>query len=1315
MDEKKLWKHVRRNAKPAFKAFIDNNNKPANIIANKGLKSGQIAVRGSGEYNGFAIKALEDIKPILTDLRMSKALKRLTRGDIQGAVAILRLNEEVIEGGLGVLYGVIKQWLDKNDIPIPSEYSQQALIIKSSKLQNWVLATTFSPVQGRFEIYDIGSRKTGQSVVPESWLGRIFDNADHLHEEMDKLDWRKGKPAVNFCCIYAMYIKKIREWNPVSEETYKLNVLLGISIAPKITKEGHLQTLNSNVIFFDKKIKYAEWLDSLPKQLLVMDAPLGTPEPNQKLLLACDLEKTIIINPQYQKTKNVGLLVSTMQKLIRRGRGCSSILKDTMTKLWKSPGYNLPEQQFLRVNGCRQLAWRLFISTIEDAEAYADSDHLSNTYYCSMLDLACLAILANITTEIQFTESVFQSILYTGLLIQHNENKWDLYQKNDGLLDKDITDITEITHNKMIQNSHPNSNLLKAFMALAFYMPMRSGDFDMITKSYNLIQNNYFKPRKLETLQLKQLLSFSNRKESLDGELAGMDMIAYPTMLLLLQCSLPFIPNDPQKHTTKGLSGFIWNYSSNINVRKKDSRTLTSEDLEILKILKLIQENLLFPKKLNLSNLESSLKKYSKSNLYYEKKANKISESDSRLGFLLFFGQKTSITHKGKKYDVIVAGTNDAPCRIKSIIKGESQYLEDEDRFLVEKSYVQYLNENNYIIDSPTPPIGYSWVWESKKRIRLNAKIISSNTDEWTNKILFFADDYELKPFDTRNIMVPLKEVHPTKMDPEIEDLVKQLLYFEGKYNWDHYQINLIAREIEFRQLQLFDWYPIAKTSPIPYLVWKLVLVKLYDNQNNEIQIGPVDSMGHKLQYSINYLYEGTILRIFNMLSMLYPNTIIPKTTLKFVINPKTPEYMHLQNTLKTIATKTLEQKPEVKRIDIITKLWEHQKKTSDKILERLLIYNERGFGDASNVGAGKTLTALTIMAGLYNHNMKIRNYDHHGFLILLPTTYLYKTWQDEIVKHTKGFDIILQNADGSITGKIKPHTLLITTLGRMRDHPLSQPWIFTVIDECLSVQNRDALQTGEAWKQILFSQYRCLLMSATFFRTRFDKLFYMLKMLGSGLPENKAYLDAILLERIVSFIPKKIREWSTNVHYFELGKADREIYNDLLKQEISSERLYSKLQAFLHENFDYVSAFKNIIKKIGKRRALIYSKSREEADQVAEEIESVSRFPDISGEHVVISYTEGTYGLNQLVFLNTIISRPPQPDKLPQMKGRLDRYGQKSEKLSIEYLIIRDTIDEASLFNLELANSFYNNYILPLADFYDIAVGRKSKTKILS
>jgi hypothetical protein len=69
---------------------------------------------------------------------------------------------------------------------------------------------------------------------------------------------------------------------------------------------------------------------------------------------------------------------------------------------------------------------------------------------------------------------------------------------------------------------------------------------------------------------------------------------------------------------------------------------------------------------------------------------------------------------------------------------------------------------------------------------------------------------------------------------------------------------------------------------------------------------------------------------------------------------------------------------------------------------------------------------------------------------------------------------------------------------------------------------------------------------------------------------------------------------------------------------------------------------------------------------------------------------------------------RPPAPDLLPQIKGRLDRHGQKNKELYITYIVLSNTIEEASLDRLNLAQNFYKNHIMPLSEFYKLAITYK-------
>jgi hypothetical protein len=120
---------------------------------------------------------------------------------------------------------------------------------------------------------------------------------------------------------------------------------------------------------------------------------------------------------------------------------------------------------------------------------------------------------------------------------------------------------------------------------------------------------------------------------------------------------------------------------------------------------------------------------------------------------------------------------------------------------------------------------------------------------------------------------------------------------------------------------------------------------------------------------------------------------------------------------------------------------------------------------------------------------------DGVGFLVLVPQITLIKTWTEEIAKHTRNFSVLVQQANGLLLSSAStipsrtlfPYTIVISTLGRVRDHPLDSVqtacWKLVIIDECLAVQCREALQTQEAWRQVMCSHYGVVMLSATFFR----------------------------------------------------------------------------------------------------------------------------------------------------------------------------------------------------------------------------------------
>jgi len=1315
MENKTLWKDILTNSKKSFHARCDENNKPFYTAANFGMtKSQSCYIRREGEYTNFTVKIHETIKPLLTNIRVSKAVKFLQDNDVNSACKVLNIDDYVQKYGINILYYILKEWLTINNFIVPVEYTNNGNLIKDVDLKiiNWIKTTRSDPIDAKIEIVNIGQSEKGQSVVPETWLGKMFNNANELHNAMNLLDWRRGKPPVNYCCVYSMCIIEEDGWKSIDVFKEILFTELKINFAIEILPEVKIKVIDDN--------NYLEWLNQLPPTCQIMKC---TSKKNSKFLIACCLNQIDNVNNKtYEETENVGILVSRLQKSIRRGRQCSKLLVETIKSLWKARPYNLPEQQFAKVSSSKQLVWRLFISIVEDGELYIRDNNQHKIL--SLQELLCLAILCHYDPDIQFNQTIVDKIIYTALLNQYNDSPkkdW-MWRKGD---DKNVK-------LNLTNEINGTNGLINSFKVAILTLPMMQGDVIMLLKDISVIDKfkDQIKPLNevngvngVNGVNMEELLKHHTDKLYKEAIYASYDMHCLPNILISLQSCLPFLPYNEKKHSTHGLSTFIWEKSSKFNVRYYNKIDVTPEEQLMLNELQFIQANInhTLPIKFNFeifNKKESS--KYVKNDY--------ISELTKRLGFLLIFGQTYRLPSEGSKQksiEVIIAGDKEKPCRIKRSSDKELKYLEGKDRFLEEKRFVQYINANDIVIDLPHPPEGYKWLIDTKK-LKLNAIIKNSDENTFINTITFYVNSIEIESLNANKILEPVMKITTTTLPETFKVLIKNTIYIQNdpKEYINGTELNNTLREIwsyrnTHQNYTVYNWIDTCKEGKLPINLWKNIIMKINNNYDNEIQIGPVDRSGNKLHLSVDYLFEGVILRIFNMLSSIYPNVFKIKGQFKFVINKNVAEYNHLMECLKEL---TFNNNKIVKKTNIpliMTSLWDHQTKTVDQIYNDIIKLNRKGFGDSSNVGAGKTLTALSVMCKLADYNFieNIQNYS--GFLILLPTSKLYNTWKNEIKRHAINFHIVEQNADGTlyesssdtIINELKFHSIVITTLGRIRDHPIINNWIYVVIDECLSVQNTDALWTMEAWKQIVSSQYGVLMLSATFFRSRFDKLFYMLKMLRSGLPEEKSYLDTIMSECMVCNVPLNTRKWTTNIHKYYLDHVQREKYDEIKQSDLASDMLYVKLNKFLYDNFDYVSCFRQIINKLTTdNRALIYARSKEEADKIASKLTTVSRYPDKSKKHVVLSYAEGTYGLNDLVLYDTLITRPCDPDKIPQMKGRLDRPGQQKEDLNIEYFIVDDTIEDALLLRLEMANNFHKNYIMPLAEFYDIAVGRKKK-----
>jgi len=577
-----------------------------------------------------------------------------------------------------------------------------------------------------------------------------------------------------------------------------------------------------------------------------------------------------------------------------------------------------------------------------------------------------------------------------------------------------------------------------------------------------------------------------------------------------------------------------------------------------------------------------------------------------------------------------------------------------------EKENYSGMEETRIDVSKFAPPIGFEWIQKSFD-IQYGKRCQVKINGEWEN-------------ITPENAQIVVQSVGNIETKPNNNNFVLDV--FKGnKFSFQELvKFKSLDKPIDLEMMKF-----------IPLVIRKLMIAKV--SRDHKFECGPVDRAGKKLYNSIHPFYEGRVWAIFYLLSKLYP-ALLSCHGLIFTLqnNPVLKTYF-----MKSLRYGLVNTDKAIPNIKMITKLWEHQKEAVVQFMRRYL-QKYHGLGNASDVGSGKSLTALCVMQQMIKHKIK-----GTGFLVLVPQKEIINTWKTEIENHTKGFNMVIY---GKKPVKIDNSTIVIATLAQMRDAPLNNYWKLVVIDECLSVQNREALQTEEAWRQSLCSSH-LMMLSATFFRTRFDKLYYMLQMLQTGIPEKKEYLDTILNETILRQVASSKRKWEEEIHKFPLDKKSRIEYEKILALDLNDERKYAKLHSFL-TNVSIVKHLKTLL----KGKCLIYASSNEEAKEWSEKLD----IPLDNGEktdqkNVMTTWTKGTYGLNHLVTYDTIITRPPPPDKIPQMKGRLDRPGQKKQELKIIYFLWEKTIEEASLYRMTVANQFVKDHLIPLNQFYQLAL----------
>lgn len=1258
-------KFITQIFKESFKARY-NNNKLINNLANYGGNPGtNLFVNRNGEYNGIVIELEERVYPLFTDNSVHSIYLNIESNYTNNMGLIEKFNlVNLYQKYSNELFRfMVDQFLISNNAqPIYSDYPKIISNIKSKEiieLKTRINSDTHTLIPCKIKVVSCGE------LLPEDWIGKVFESGESFHRAIDGLEARINKPPVTYLANYCM--EYVQDKKILDIKTLDLNKLSNVWVQDNKTK---------------KFVKYVG--DKLNVDL---DSYVEINCFNQPIYIIYSKVNTFNLEITKLESNSVGFNVSLMQKSIRRGPETYENLAESIEKLSKVKPYNNPEHQYELMSGSRQLFWRFNISVIEDVLIYQSSRLLD------IFDLVVYTYIFGEYPKYVTNPDISQKLIEVGKLILSIDKFVDFREWKE-----DTTDTYDFNCRYQISLGIGNK-----------YMRGMSGDKKMIRSLLTYIKS---KP-KLFDIDLCSVVNKTDELYRKIGWYAGLDLHTNPQMIVQFQNAVYKITKESQIDL-ESCSKIIWDYSSSYNYRKA-SKLKWKKINDLIYLIQYIwvnpnpqttninlstdfanklwnidyklNENLhtLIYKKVNLGIDYLKLKFIPIKNIHNIVTATQIAQT------LLSSQIKNNFWYKNKKTLPIYTNNQIKFKHLDEIIDTESE------------SYVNIFNVYTKYLDTLVISFGKS---------NFKTKYIDSHIFINDISCIKVNQDYTLEYKDSIYDLEAKTKCYQCEIpeDSMLYQVIEELINYKSDEinTYINYKsiIGLQAKPEHMIKTKLVK----SIDDTVKQLVLSRVLTSLEDKQDRTtLIIGSIDRSGKASGDSVDSKLEGYLLRVFNIFAVLY-GCFERVSEYKFIVRTKSNIFgrwledmgYNLVGTVKSNEVLNTNNKQIIK-----TNLWNHQIKVRDMIYNGIIKYNQRGFGDASEVGSGKTLTALSCI------ELIDRLTPQSNYLILVPNINLYKVWEDEVKTHCVNIICSFQESNGSWVSKITTKLtnnlgpkLWVTTMGRNRDHPLVEPLAWVIIDECLSVQNKESKWTIKAFEQVVRARFGVLMLSATFFRTRFDKLFFMLKMLCTGLPTKSEYLDTILNTAIGANIKTNRIEWVTSVNKIKL---DDKFYKGYNENKVSDKfESYIKLKKYLDQNvkFEEIAEEKVIQLLKLKRKVLLYVESEYQLDNFKEYVKLKKLdwgfYPDIDKNVCVISKHKGTYGINNLIGYDTILIKPPEPDKLPQIKGRLDRPGQKSTKLYMEYVVIADTIEEIDLVKLELSNNFYRGHIIPLANYYD-------------
>ena len=1147
------------------------DGRPVPNVANVGASIGsELTITRKGMYHGLSVISLVEIAPLWTSHRVATLCRKLIANDWMNALRDLQ-KAGVKVSSVDDVREWIEGWLERLN------GSQEPFI-------SWTLP-------GPLQISSVGTRQGGGTVVPPEWSGRTFPDAEAIHRAIDQLEWRKGKGPTTYALTYGTIVSPPVSWTSRAQKSKVYLIQVGeegVSARLSPPEEGYRYRLYQG------------------HEYGVTDALWGRPE-------------TV-------KAEPCGVLVSRLQKAIRRGPGASKILRETVRSLAVAPSYVLPDHGYQKVSGGRGLVWRLAISSIEDSTP-PGGDGLAD-----LLTLVCLSVVAHLEPDRFWSEGVVSCLSRTALAVQAwgEAPSWRLNAP------------------PLPPAAKRESRLQQACRVAIDSLPMMQGDRKMLAWFYH----NNPEPPQLSVPSRPNRTS--NQVIEEDVRLSSYDMHCHPAIILHWGATLPLGLTLPQ------IASRIWEESSKQNYRIPGHREEAPASLR--EIQRVIADGLLVPSKR--TELVCPSERVVMDNMQPSTQTM-LAET----AFACVFG---GVYYYQRQKVVLVARMGSGtPAQIRKMEKGEDGEMTAE--WVDAPGLEEYFPRRTVTLGDP--PAGYHWI-----RPVVQAKVVDGRP----------VVDGKVLPWGDGSSLLRRWKLTPSDLSKKTARRVSRVLRGKGM---------TVEEMMEYRDTCRTKVYRLPE-GVHRELIWHVLT--LLQTASDRVQIGPVSRSGEGTERALHPTCEAAGLGVLLVLHWLYPDTLVPVTGTRFQVNHDSPTYGFMLSELRRVGAPERGFSLVAEEPQNLTPLMPHQRDSIKKI-EAGMDAGYHSWGDASRTGSGKTYAALVaaLMAV-----QRCKDSQWSGVLVALPKPDLIKTWKAEIEKHTTGWHTVYHKA-GTEIGHIHQNTLVVSTLARIRDNPTRHPWAMYIVDECLSVKNDGAKWTQEAWRQALASRY-VLLLSATFMRSKVGELYYMLGMLQTGLPVQKDYLDAILISRINRRIPESPATWTEYTHRIQLKPADRVIYQQARETAGGDKKVWGAcVRALRNTNIrrTLIKALRRLIRSLEEegRRILFFADSKAEVEELSTAL-GIEPYP-AKGRHTIISVSRGAHGLNDLVCYDTILCRPPPPDLLPQMQGRLDRPGQKNTDLQLHYFLLADTIEEGLVLRMAAAAQFGREYMMPLTVFYRISL----------